>query len=86
MRSRTPLGDPAELEPDLAGAGVLDDVVQRLLGDPVEDLLDRQRQPLVERALDDDRQPDPALERGGVRAQRAGSDRPARGCRDGARR
>ena len=64
--------DPAELEPDLARPGVLDDVVERLLRDPVEDLLDRQRQALVERALDDDRQADPALERGRVRPQRAG--------------
>ena len=28
-------------ELDLAGGGVLDDVVERLLGDPVEDLLER---------------------------------------------
>ena len=61
--------DPAELEPDLARAGVLDDVVERFLRDPVEDLLDRQRQALLERALDDDRQAEPALERGRMRAQ-----------------
>ena len=61
-----------DLEADLARRGVLDDVVERLLRDPVEDLLDGQREPLIERALDHDRQPDPALERGGVRPQRAG--------------
>ena len=55
-------------------AGVLDDVVERLLGDPVEDLLDRQRQPLVEVALDDDRQPDPALQGGAVGLE--GTDQP----------
>ena len=63
---------PTDLEADLPRAGVLDDVVERLLRDPVEDLLDGERQPLVERALDDDRQPDPTLERRGVGAQRAG--------------
>ena len=75
-----------DLEPDLAGRRVLDDVVERLLGDPVEDLLDRERQPLLERALDDDRQADPALERGRVGPQRRGPARPARGCRGAARR
>src|SRR6187397_1397491 len=65
-----PAGDPADLEPDLAGAGVLDHVVESFLRDPVEDLLDRQRQPLVERALDHDRQAEPTLERGRVGPQR----------------
>ena len=59
------------LDPDLPRGGVLDDVVERFLGDPVERLLDRQRQPLVEVALDDDRQPDPALERRRVGLERA---------------
>ena len=63
----------SDLEADLPRGGVLDDVVQRLLGDPVEGLLDRQRQSLVaERALDHDRQADPALERRGVGLERAG--------------
>ena len=67
IRSRTPSAAAADRStPDLAGRGVLDDVVERLLGDPVEDLLDRERQALREVALDDDRQADPALERGGV--------------------
>ena len=48
---------------DLACRRVLDDVVERLLGDPVEDLLDRERQPLRQVARDDDREADPALER-----------------------
>ena len=52
----------AELDPDLPRAGVLDDVVERLLGDPVEDLLGGERQPVLEVALDHDRQAEPALE------------------------
>ena len=43
-RSRTPPPSLADLDPDLAGRGVLDDVVERLLGDAVEHLLGRQRQ------------------------------------------
>ena len=49
---------------DGVGRGVLDDVVERLLTDPVEAVLDLVRQPLVELGLDDDRQPDPALDGG----------------------
>ena len=41
-----PLRDPVELQPHLARARVLDDVVERLLGDPVERLLDVERRPL----------------------------------------
>ena len=44
------------------GRRVLHDVVERLLADPVEAVLDLVRQPLVELGLDDDRQPDPALD------------------------
>ena len=69
-RSRTPPSTAADLDADLAGAGVLDDVVERLLGDPVEHLLDRQRQPVLEVALDDDRQAEPALQRRGVGLER----------------
>src|SRR5690349_20071090 len=60
----------ADRERHLAGGGVLDDVVERLLADPVEDLLEVQRKAVREVARDDDRQPDAALERGGVGPQR----------------
>ena len=70
-RRRTPLAIRPTSSRTWRAAGVLDDVVERLLGDPVEGLLDRQRQALVERALDDDRQPDPALERRRVGLERA---------------
>ena len=76
----------AEVEPDLPGAGVLDDVVERLLRDPVEDLLDLERQPLVDLAVDHDRQADPALQRRAVGAQRVNQPVRPRGCRAGARR
>ena len=51
-----PAADGVDADPDLLGLGVLDDVVERLLGDPVERLLDGQRQPVGEVALDDDGQ------------------------------
>jgi hypothetical protein len=51
---------------------VLHDVVERLLRDPIEDLLDRERQAILERALDHDRQPDAALERRGMGLERSG--------------
>ena len=50
---------------------MLHDVVQRLLGDPVERVLDLDRESLDAVGDDGDREPDPALERRGVRAQRA---------------
>src|SRR4029078_575055 len=65
-----PAGDRADLGADLPRARVLDDVVEGFLRDPVQDLLDGQRQTLVKRALDTDRKPEPALERGGVGPQR----------------
>ena len=71
MRSRTPDTRPTHLDADLPGSRVLHDVVERLLGDAVQGLLDRQREPLVaERALDHDRQPDPALEGRGMGLER----------------
>ena len=70
-RSRTPPSTGRDLDPDLPGGRVLDDVVERLLGDPVEHLLGRQRQPILEVALDDDRQPEPALQRRRVGLERA---------------
>ena len=61
----------ADVDPDLPGRGVLHDVVERLLGDAVEDLLGRQRQAVGQVALDDDRQPEPALEGRRVGLERA---------------
>ena len=46
IRSRTPPPAASDVDADLPGGGVLDDVVERLLGDPVEHLLDGQRQAL----------------------------------------
>ena len=76
----------ADVDADLAGRRVLDDVVQRFLGDPIEDLLGRQRRAPVEVALDDDRQPQPALEGGGVGLERRAPAPPVRGCPGAARR
>ena len=47
-----------------------DDVVERLLRDPVERLLDLDRKAFIELDLQDDREPDPALDRGDVRLER----------------
>ena len=53
-RSRT-VAHGATPDPDLAGAGVLDDVVERLLRDPVQRLLDLDRRPIRQVGLDHDR-------------------------------
>src|SRR4029079_3735755 len=71
------VGDPqpeaapalADRERHLAGGGVLDDVVERLLADPVKHLLEVQREAVLEVARDDDRQADAALEGGGMGSQ-----------------
>ena len=67
---RTPSGTRPTSSRTCARAGVLDDVVERLLGDPVERLLDLDRRPLRQLGLDHDRQPDPPGQRRRVRAQR----------------
>ena len=50
---------------------MLHDVVERLLGDAVEDLLGGQRQPVRQVALDHDRQPQPTLQGAGMGLERA---------------
>ena len=86
-RIRSTTSARADRPPARPGARrVLDDVVERLLGDPVEDLLDLERQPLVSSLVDDDRQPDPALERGGVGPQRRQQPVVLEVARAGARR
>src|SRR5258705_10583004 len=61
----------SQVEPDLPSAGVLDDVVEGLLGDPVQPLLDLEWQPIIKVRFDDDREADAALQGGGVGPQRA---------------
>ena len=64
------VGHPAHLDADLLRAGVLDDVVQRLLGDPVERLLGVERRAVGEVPLHHDRQADAARQRRAVRPER----------------
>ena len=70
--SRSPSAcEPASVMATVARLGVLDHVVERLLGDAVERGLDLEGRPVVGHgALDADRQPDPALDAGGVGPER----------------